>query len=359
MGNEKSTTLKSPVVSGAVIISILTVSALIGYSPVTETKAFSPKTASWAQPALQEMYNAKMIPSSLSSDSDFTENITREEFAELITTYFNKVQKQTSIPSSSDSKFTDTNNPLINLANKLGIVGGYPDGTFKPNATITRQEIAVMANQAEKQLSNIKQTKDVAQFSDKNKIASWATESVGSLSKAGGIGGYPDKTFKPTNKMTKQEAVSLVANLASKAGLTAIPQTPVVVGQQTVEQAQTLYKETMKNYPVTKGIATPVSDIKGFKVVNNGEPFEINGVTIKEIKTHVESGYSIFTPVTANGAKIDASGSFYAANGNTSLWTNTDIGQTGAWGLGTPDINAIKAVMFYTGQNNYILVNLQ
>ncbi|MBP2028482.1 hypothetical protein J2Z35_002307 [Acetoanaerobium pronyense] len=209
----------------------LAVSMMMLMSPVLElnTVYANSFTSEWAKPTVDAMSNAGLIPNSLKNDADFREDISREEFAELITTYFNKVKKQTSIPSSSDSKFTDTNNPLITLANQLGIVGGYPDGSFKPNATITRQEIAVMANQAERQLSNISQSKDVKKFTDNRNIAPWAQEGVGSLSKAGGIGGYPDGTFKPTNKMSKQEAIALVGNLATKAGLIAKPTAPVVV----------------------------------------------------------------------------------------------------------------------------------
>ncbi|WP_313568758.1 S-layer homology domain-containing protein [Acetoanaerobium noterae] len=184
---------------------------------------------SWAKPSVTAMEKANLIPGALKDDADLTKNVSREEFAELITTYYNAVEKQTSIPSPSESKFNDTKNPLIVMANKLGIVGGYPDGSFKPYNNITRQEIAVMANQAEKQLTNIGQTKNVDKFSDKAKIADWAKESVGSLSNAGGIGGYPDGTFKPTNNMTKQEAIALVSNLAVKAGLIEKPTATVVV----------------------------------------------------------------------------------------------------------------------------------
>ena len=329
---------------------------------VATVYAQSAVIAEWAKPSVTAMEKANLIPGALKDDADLTKNVSREEFAELITTYYNAVEKQTSIPSPSESKFTDTKNPLIVMANKLGIVGGYPDGSFKPYNNITRQEIAVMANQAEKQLTNIGQTKNVDKFSDKAKIADWAKESVGSLSNAGGIGGYPDGTFKPTNNMTKQEAIALVSNLAAKAGLIEKPTapTPPPVTGQTVEQAQALYKETMKNYPVTHGLgATDLSTLKGFKVVNNGEPFEVNGVTVKEIKTHVERGYSIFTPVTANGAKIDTFGSFYSVGENRTVWLGKQIGQTGAWGLRGVDPSPYKAIMIYAGQENYVLVNLQ
>ena len=109
----------------------------------------------WAKPSVTAMEKANLIPGALKDDADLTKNVSREEFAELITTYYNAVEKQTSIPSPSESKFTDTKNPLMVMANNLGIVGGYPDGSFKPYNNITRQEIAVMANQAENQLTNM------------------------------------------------------------------------------------------------------------------------------------------------------------------------------------------------------------
>lgn len=214
----------------AIVALLIIMAPVLAAAPALEVSgvyAQSATVAQWAKPAVESMRNAKLLPGSLKDDADLTSNINREEFAELIVTYSNAVRKETSIPLPSDSTFSDTSNPLITLANKLGIVGGYPDGKFKPNANITRQEIAVMANQAEKQLTNISQTKNVDKFKDNKQIASWAKESVGSLSTAGGIGGYPDGTFKPTNNMTKQEAISLVSNLAGKAGL--IAKAPVVV----------------------------------------------------------------------------------------------------------------------------------
>ena len=57
---------------------------------------------SWAKPSVTAMEKANLIPGALKDDADLTKNVSREEFAELITTYYNAVSKQTSIPSPSE-----------------------------------------------------------------------------------------------------------------------------------------------------------------------------------------------------------------------------------------------------------------
>ena len=317
---------------------------------------------SWAKPSVTAMEKANLIPGALKDDADLTKNVSREEFAELITTYYNAVEKQTSIPSPSESKFTDTKNPLIVMANKLGIVGGYPDGSFKPYNNITRQEIAVMANQAEKQLTNIGQTKNVDKFSDKAKIADWAKESVGSLSNAGGIGGYPDGTFKPTNNMTKQEAIALVSNLAVKAGLIEKPTAPAPppVTGQTKAEAQALYKTTMDGFLTTAGSKYPVKveRVNTFRVVENGTPFEIDGVKITKVNLKENGGTSITVTQEGTAESIDGYAHTYFTNGKYGIWLEAEgSSQTTWWYRAAPPTEA-KAVLFTGNNGNRVLVKL-
>ena len=317
---------------------------------------------SWAKPSVTAMEKANLIPGALKDDADLTKNVSREEFAELITTYYNAVEKQTSIPSPSESKFTDTKNPLIVMANKLGIVGGYPDGSFKPYNNITRQEIAVMANQAEKQLTNIGQTKNVDKFSDKAKIADWAKESVGSLSNAGGIGGYPDGTFKPTNNMTKQEAIALVSNLAVKAGLIEKPTAPAPppVTGQTKAEAQALYKTTMDGFLTTAGSKYPVKveRVNTFRVVENGTPFEIDGVKITKVNLKENGGTSITVTQEGTAESIDGYAHTYFTNGKYGIWHEAEgSSQTTWWYRAAPPSEA-KAVLFTGNNGNRVLVKL-
>ena len=328
---------------------------------VATVYAQSAVIAEWAKPSVTAMEKANLIPGALKDDADLTKNVSREEFAELITTYYNAVEKQTSIPSPTESKFTDTKNPLIVMANKLGIVGGYPDGSFKPYNNITRQEIAVMANQAEKQLTNIGQTKNVDKFSDKAKIADWAKESVGSLSNAGGIGGYPDGTFKPTNNMTKQEAIALVSNLAVKAGLIEKPTapTPPVTGQ-TKEQAQALYKATMDGFLTTAGREYPVQveRVNTFRIVENGTPFEMNGVKVTKVNLKENGGTSVSITQEGTGKSVSAYAHTYFTNGKQGIWLEAEGSPQTTWWYPSAKPEEAKAVLFTDGNGNRVLVRL-
>ena len=329
---------------------------------VATVYAQSAVIAEWAKPSVTAMEKANLIPGALKDDADLTKNVSREEFAELITTYYNAVEKQTSIPSPSESKFTDTKNPLIVMANKLGIVGGYPDGSFKPYNNITRQEIAVMANQAEKQLTGIGQTKNVDKFSDKAKIADWAKESVGSLSNAGGIGGYPDGTFKPTNNMTKQEAIALVSNLAVKAGLIEKPTapTPPPVTGQTKAEAQALYKATMDGFLTTAGREYPVQveRVNTFRIVENGTPFEMNGVKVTKVNLKENGGTSVSITQEGTGKSVSAYAHTYFTNGKQGIWLEAEGSPQTTWWYPSAKPEEAKAVLFTDGNGNRVLVRL-
>ena len=180
------------------------------------------KISNWAKPYLDAMRTGGLIPNKLAS-SDLTQNITREEFAELITTYVNKAGKK--YEPNKNATFSDTQNPLIMEAAKLGIVAGMGDGTFKPSQQTNRQEISTMTLRAEKLVRpGIVIQKNTTMFTDGYQVGSWAKEGVSFMHYDGVIAGYPDKSFKPTNKATREQAIKIVAELAAKKGFVTINQ---------------------------------------------------------------------------------------------------------------------------------------
>ncbi|WP_424767088.1 asparaginase domain-containing protein [Paenibacillus sp. sgz302251] len=96
---------------------------------------------------------------------------------------------------------------FIKEAVAAGFVKGYTDGTFRPNATVTREEFAVMLMGA---LRTEGAGADLA-FSDKSSIRAWAQEAVAKAVKAGIISGYPDGTFKPGATITRSEMAGMLA----------------------------------------------------------------------------------------------------------------------------------------------------
>ncbi|PAF29795.1 InlB B-repeat-containing protein [Paenibacillus sp. 7516] len=97
---------------------------------------------------------------------------------------------------------------LIQQAVRDGIVKGYVDGSFKPNASVTRAEFTVM-------LMNALQT-DYAEaplsFTDRSNIGIWAQSAVARAVQAGFIQGDSGGAFHPNDAVTRAEMAVMVAN---------------------------------------------------------------------------------------------------------------------------------------------------
>ena len=125
-------------------------------------------------------------------------NITRGELAFIMAS----LMEDKDIASSVTFKDVDKNSWNADAISKLatlGIISGYKDGTFKPNQKITRAEYA----------SIIARYKNIS--SDKNEFEDtkehWAVKQINACKEEGYIKGYEDNTFKPQNSLTRAEAV--------------------------------------------------------------------------------------------------------------------------------------------------------
>ena len=104
----------------------------------------------------------------------------------------------------SDVKDTDWCNNSISTLSNMGILKGYEDGTFHPNAPVTRAEFAAIAARFSDGAAD-----DYATFSDVPNDY-WASKEIAKAAKLGWIKGYTDGTFRPTNNITRAEVMTLV-----------------------------------------------------------------------------------------------------------------------------------------------------
>lgn len=107
----------------------------------------------------------------------------------------------------SDVKSTDWFNNAISTLSNMGIIDGYPDGSFRPNAGITRAEFAKIAVSFFK--DNVRETIG-DRFSDIH--GKWYTEYVNLANELAIVNGYPDGTFRPDNKIIRAESMTIVNN---------------------------------------------------------------------------------------------------------------------------------------------------
>lgn len=97
----------------------------------------------------------------------------------------------------------------ISYMNQLGIIKGYPDGSFKPEASITRAEFAAMAAR----FADLKEGRKT--FTDLDKDY-WAYDLIQRAASAGWITGYPDGTFKPDKNITRAEVVAITNRMLDR-----------------------------------------------------------------------------------------------------------------------------------------------
>ncbi|MBN8659955.1 MAG: S-layer homology domain-containing protein [Candidatus Melainabacteria bacterium] len=86
------------------------------------------------------------------------------------------------------------------------IIGGFPDGSFKPDDGITRAQFAAIAMKA----LNVPPAAGAAQFKDVSPTY-WASKAIAAVSQAGLVTGFPDGTFKPEDKITRAQALVILA----------------------------------------------------------------------------------------------------------------------------------------------------
>ena len=139
-------------------------------------------------------------------------NITR---AEVATIFFRLLTEEVRTANSTQSNsLSDVTrgqwfNHAVSTLSSMGIVKGHNDGTFAPNAPITRAEFAAIAARFDD-----KNTDTSSKFTD---IAShWAKNEIGIAANKGWINGYPDGTFRPNQYITRAEAMTLINRVLNR-----------------------------------------------------------------------------------------------------------------------------------------------
>jgi len=161
----------------------------------------------WAREAIKKL--AGMGSVSGYPDGTFRPDaiITRGEFITILVKALH-LKSGASVPVFSDTVNHFAKDNIVTAA-ALGIVRGYNDNTFKPNNPITREQMAIIAIKALK----LAETSGETTFNDNSKISVWAKKSVLTAIKNNIIKGYPDNTYKPQGNTTRAEAVSVILSL--------------------------------------------------------------------------------------------------------------------------------------------------
>lgn len=175
--------------------------AVLGANPGQAQAVTTPSdiVGHWAQMQVQSMLdrgNASGFPDGTFRPDD---SLTRAQFMSMVNRTFG-------LTNMAPINFSDVqpgdwfyNDVAIAMAN--GYIAGYGDGTMRPNAPITRQEMAVIVVQLLKFDTSDQQV--LARFADRNSIPAWSQGALAAMVKAGYMNGLPDGNIQfaiPTNR---------------------------------------------------------------------------------------------------------------------------------------------------------------
>lgn len=167
----------------------------------------------WSKDAVNDMASRLVI----FEPEEFEPNkaITRADFAEYIVRALGLYREG----SKHDNKFSDVSTMgdrtlAILIASEYDIVTGYTDGSFRPDALITREEAMTMYQRAMKITKLVGTDSNRYQsYTDYKEVGSWATPYVQAVLSAHVFNGTTVTTISPKSNLTYAEAAQAIKNL--------------------------------------------------------------------------------------------------------------------------------------------------
>ncbi|CAH1217177.1 hypothetical protein PAECIP111892_04356 [Paenibacillus auburnensis] len=206
-GGVTKVTVKSSLASGIIAVAL---------NPVR----FSDVSSHWAKAEIELLASRLIVNGRASGSFAPQQTVSRAEFAAMLVRSLGLQPEAPAGAVFSDVAAGAWYAADAAAASGLGLVQGYADGTFRPDAPITRQQMAVMAARALKLLQTASPgdaapsaASTPGSFSDAAGIASWAQEAVNTLTAGGIMRGLPSGSFAPEADTSRAEAAVILTRL--------------------------------------------------------------------------------------------------------------------------------------------------
>lgn len=217
----------------------------------------------WAKEAIHKWSNYQVVKGMENGDFKPNAPVTRAELATFMNRTFQFGSDETLRKYEdvvTDAWYQDA---VINVTSR-GLL--YIPGTkFEPSKAVTREEVAYALAKAYDVKADGTQT---VLFKDAEEISPWAVQSVQSLVQAGYIKGHPDGSFNPKDPITRAEVVTLLENLTPNFMNQAGTYTEVVKGNVIINTPDVTIKDTTieGNVYLTSGIGEGKVRLENVKV---------------------------------------------------------------------------------------------
>ena len=161
----------------------------------------------WAEPVILKWLNEGKVTGYPDGTFKPDAKVTRAEFVKMVNGIidFDTKGKISYSDVSAEDWFYD----YVRVAQEIGYIQGY-DGKFIPNNNITREQAAAILARIQYLENN---ETAAGNFNDISKVSSWSAGSVGAAVDAGFVKGYENGEFRPQNNLTRAEALTMLDNV--------------------------------------------------------------------------------------------------------------------------------------------------
>ncbi|KAI7264042.1 hypothetical protein KC345_g8960 [Hortaea werneckii] len=194
------------------------------YSVVWHPLAFADVEKHWAKDAVNDMGSRLVINGVNETTFNPNADITRAEFAAIIVRGLG-LKLGEGKTAFADVSANSWYAGAVETATEYGLITGFEDGTFRPDAPITREQAMNIIAKAMKLTGLADQTGTVdaagvlAAFTDASSIGAWAKDSLALAAKAGLISGRGDSKLEAKANVTRAEVAVLIQRLLQKSDL--------------------------------------------------------------------------------------------------------------------------------------------
>ena len=191
--------------------------------PVRSGSLFSDVTGHWAEEQINQLADDGVITGFEDGTYHPDAQVTRAEMVTLLA-------RLTGWPAWENAVIFSDPIPAwasgaVNAAVARGVVTGYPDNTFKPSNPVTRAEAAVILDKA----LALPYMAPALNFGDAGQIPAWAADSLNRVVAAGLMRGYEDNTIRPGASLTRAEIAVLLQRAQDAALIRVEPAPPPVI----------------------------------------------------------------------------------------------------------------------------------
>jgi len=186
--------------------------------------AFTDTSSNWSRANIEFLAEKQILSGYANGTFQPAQKVSRAELVTMITRSLGIFVEGEAMNRFMDIKNDAWYNASVTAAVNAKLIAGDPDGRFRPNDNITRQEVAIIFGNALTFLENrLGESADTPfanlAFKDKQNVATWAQDAVTKVYDYKIMNGYQDSTFQPKAFTTRAEVAAMLVNLLEQAEL--------------------------------------------------------------------------------------------------------------------------------------------